>query len=63
MKITSPIGLNLLVDGNVPKVWNLFCFPFNFLALYLHSQMCSPYISFTGTDNTLLLLLLLLLLF
>ena len=33
-------------------------FSFNLLALYLHGQMCSPYSSFTGTDNTLLLLLL-----
>ena len=39
------------------------CFPFSLLALYLLSQMCSPYISFTGTDNTLLLLFIYLFLF
>ena len=56
MKITSPIGLNLLVDGTVPKVWNLFfVFCLTFLALYLHSH--SPYISITVVLLTLFIII------
>ena len=41
MKIGSPVGLNLLVDGTVPKVWNLFCYLFKGVsAIARASEIC-----------------------
>ena len=51
MKITSPIGLNLLVDGTVPKVWNLFCFLFNLFSP-ISAQLFSLHFHDCGTVNT-----------
>lgn len=51
MKITSPIGLNLLVDGTVPKVWNLFCFLFNLFSP-ISTQPFSLHFLYCGTVNT-----------